>query len=392
MTRPRAAPRAHVFGVTAIAAALALAAAGCGAGISPWRGRFEPPGADDVSDVSLMREDRVVEVRWTDSSPSSTAHPSAPPAAHTARLGATIIRPTHGSGPGVVVVPGSGDVSRRGARSGDGTRLYARPVDVSTAWAEALAQRGAHVLLYDKRTCGPKDDARCNENPQHDVDAVGPVALARDVDAACTALRADPRVTGDIILLAHGQAGQVALASSCARTAQAIVLVSPIPRAVDQVIVAGLRHRHEATVRAAREARDAQERAALEDGALKLRNLAATREAEFSSMTRGRFSRGARVGGATVDFWKGWVALTARTPELVAAARGKLVVVQGGADTQQSPADQRRARAWAPSSAVEVDGADHHLLSQERLAPTTVARVAEAIDRILASTPPRAPS
>lgn len=303
-----------------------------------------------------------------------------------ARLGATLVRPRSGSGPGVVIVPGGGDVSRRGTRASDGVGLYGTPVDVSVRWAEALARRGARVLAYDKRTCGPNDDALCTVNPRGDVDAQGPVALARDVDAACALLRAEPGFDGRLVLLAHGQAAQVALSSRCARDAAALVLLSPIPRGVDRVIVAGLKQRHRDALRAAHAAGDAAKRQWLEERALELKNAAATREAEFASMRAGRFAPGSRVGGATLGFWQGWIALTARTRDLVAPAAERVVWVLGELDRQVGDEDRAHIHALPAATLLEVKGADHHLLHAGGLAPATVDAVAEAIDRVLAAT------
>ncbi|MCC7108366.1 MAG: alpha/beta fold hydrolase [Deltaproteobacteria bacterium] len=301
----------------------------------------------------------------------------------TASLGALLVRPKEGRGPAILMVPGGGDISRRGTRPGDGVSVYAKPADVHVAWAEALARRGALVLTWDKRSCGPNDDPLCTKNPQDDLDAAGPVALAKDVDAACALVRGEGAFDGRIVLFAHGQAGQVALSASCAREAAALVLLAPIPRGVDEVIVAGIKDRARDVEKEAAAAKDPATREALREKAGQLRSLAGTREAEFASMKAGRFAPTARVGGATLAFWKGWIELTGKTAALVDAGPAKKIVVLGELDHQYGSKDRVRIRALSPEAYVEVKGADHHLLSTGRLLPATVDQVGAALDAAL---------
>jgi alpha-beta hydrolase superfamily lysophospholipase len=290
------------------------------------------------------------------------------------------VRAKGANGPGVVMVPGASDISRVGLRAGDGVNTYGRPVAVHMAWAEALAQRGAQVLLYDKRTCGPNDDPQCTKNPQSDIDKEGPLALAKDVDAACALLRAE---AAQIVLWAHGQGTQVALSSACASSAAAIVLVAPIPRAVDEVMVAALRERVKEAEAAAKSEADAAKKQALLDEAHQLRNLAGTKEAEFASMKAGRFAPTARVSGATLAFWKGWMELTGKTAALAESVPAKKIVVLGALDQQYGGADKKRIAALATAGFLDVAGADHHLLTEGALAKSTVDLVGAALDKAL---------
>ncbi|MCC7073633.1 MAG: alpha/beta fold hydrolase [Deltaproteobacteria bacterium] len=305
----------------------------------------------------------------------------------TATLGAALTRPTDGSGPAILIVPGGGDVSRKGTRPGDGVDVYRAPVDVSTAWADALARRGALVLTWDKRTCGPNDDPLCTKNPQDDVDEHGPTALAKDIDAACALVRQEPSFDGRVVVFAHGQAGQVALSSTCAKDAAVVVLVAPIPRGIDEVIVAGIKDRAHRVEKVASREQDAAAKEALLDKAGQLTNLASTRAAEFASMKAGRFAPTARVGGATLAFWKGWIELTGKTAALIDAAPAKKLVVLGADDQQYGEKDRVRIKALAPDAYLEVKGADHHLLSNGRLAAETVDLIGAALDAALAPPP-----
>jgi hypothetical protein len=291
-------------------------------------------------------------------------------------LGARVVSPEgaalpENGGPVVVVVPGGGDVSKAGTRKGDGVVVYDAPVDTGVAWSRALGLRGATVLTYDKRTCGPNDDATCHKNPQQDLDEQGPVALAKDVDAACAVAKAQPAFDGRLILWAHGQAAQVALSSTCAREAAAIVLLSPVPRPIDAVLVDALVDRQKTA-----------EHDKNTDEAVKLRNYAGTRAAEFAAMKKGKFAKDARVGGATTAFWLGWIDLTTDTPALLEPVKDKVVVVVGNGDLQLSAADREAARRLPARQVVVVD-ADHHLLTDGNLDDGVVKAVADAIDVVI---------
>jgi alpha-beta hydrolase superfamily lysophospholipase len=320
--------------------------------------------------VEIVREDRVIDVAVT-----ADVH---------AQLGAQLVHPKDTIGPAIIIVPGANDVSRAGLREGNGVALYPKPgVAVSTAWADALAARGATVLVYDKRTCGPNNDPVCTKNPQDDWDSEGPTALAKDVDAACELMKKEPSSNGRIVLFTHGQGAQVVLSSSCAKTAAAIVLAAPIPRGVDEVMVANLKERLQAAERAVKAEKDETKRAALVEEAAQLRNLAGTKEAEFASMKAGRFAPTAKVLGATLAFWKGWIDSTAKTTALADGVGAPKIVVLGADDGNYAAADKKRIAALASAGFVEVKGADHHLLTDGKLAPTTVDLVGAALDKAL---------
>lgn len=403
-------PRRHRALQVAVAALLVAAAfaivacpasRGAGRPWSPWAGRGpprlgKPPTVDEQGKpvaapppLTIVREERTIIVPLVPlgesqaSASQADAGPSDAPAGPQAELGALLVRPSEGKGPTLLVVPGGSDISRNGTRTGDGVGLYPKPVDVGLAWAEAFATRGAHVLLWDKRTCGPNDDPICRKNPQDDVDAQGPAALAKDVDAACALARSEPGYNGQLVLFAHGQATQVALSSTCAKDATALVLLAPIPRAIDEVIVAGLKERTDDVEKKAKSEKDPATKQALLDQANQLKNLAGTREAEFASIKKDRFAPTARVNGATLAFWKGWMEVTGKTAALVDDIKTPKIVVLGGKDLQYGEKDRVRIRALAPDAFVEIEDADHHLLTHGALAPTTVDAVGEALDKVL---------
>ncbi len=333
-----------------------------------------PPAPDADEALEVQRRDVRIAFSLDEATPGGPA---------TIDLGARITKARGVRGPGVVFVPGAGDVSRDGTRKGDGVVTYTASVDVTRAWADAFAARGAVALAWDKRTCGANDVAVCTTNPQADVDERGPAALARDVDEACAVVRREPDFDGRLVLFAHAQAAQVALASSCATAASAIVLLAPVPRAVDDVIVGAIVDRQRAAEADARAAATPEDKARAQGEAARLKNLAGSRAASFASMRDGRFAADARVDGATIAYWLAWRALTEQTPALLVPVKDKVIVVVGGADLQLS-ADDRAAAAALPSRrALVIDHADHHLLVGEQLAPVVTEPVFSAIDELL---------
>ena len=301
-------------------------------------------------------------------------------------LGALLTAARHDRGPGIVIVPGASDISKEGIRKSDGVVMYATPLATGDAWSTKLAERGAVVLTYDKRTCGPNYVATCHKNPQSDIDAEGPAALAKDVDAACGVIKAAPGFDGRLVLWAHGQAAQVALASSCAREAAAIVLLSPVPRAIDAVLISGLHDRHQQSEAGAKAVSSPLEHTALLDKASALKNLAGTRAAGFASMKAGKFAKDARVDGATIAFWLGWISLTDKTSALLEPVKARVIVVVGSGDQQLSAAD-REAAQQLPAAAMVVVDADHYLLVDGALNDGVVQQISEAVDLVIGAPP-----
>jgi alpha-beta hydrolase superfamily lysophospholipase len=289
------------------------------------------------------------------------------------RLGADWVRSKERRGPASVVifVPGSGRISRRGEQRGDGQRSYPTPVDVTALWVSTAAETGFDALTYDKRTCTSKNHPGCNNNPDSDLKVQGPVALAADVDAACAHAQQERNLEpGRLILVAQNQAAQVVLSSKCAARAGALILLAPIPGSVDEVMVEGMLERAGSHARAANQAKDASEKNHHQKASRKLTNQAESLRETFSSMLAGRFPPEAEVMGTPVDFWLGWIALTAETPELLLAHSTPTAIVMGGQDTQYARAHKTRLSSWAKKAGARVFNwpkADHHLLNEVAL-------------------------
>jgi len=309
-----------------------------------------------------------------------------------ATLGASLYapEPRHGDLPAVLFVPGGGRVSRDGLRPGDGVNTYDEPVAVTSAWAQAVALSGAFALAWDKRTCTPNDAPDCRSNPTADLDELGPVALARDVDAACAAMAEVEGFDGRIVLWAHGQAVAVALSSKCATRAAALVLVAPVPRRIDHVMVETLEYLDELKRKRGAAKSGTEEGKRLLAEADKFRNAAGSTRAMFDSMEKGQFAEAARVRGATLSFWQAWIELTDGAEQQVLNARAPRIVVQGQWDLQFSPADRSAVAAWGEHEGVvyvKIPQADHHLLTDGALADDTVRATLEPLWQVLGVSP-----
>src|SRR5690606_12590123 len=95
-----------------------------------------------------------------------------------------------------------------------------------------------------------------------------------------------------------------------------------------------------------------------------LKNAAGSRAATFESMRKGQFADDARVHGATIAFWQGWLTLTEKAGESLSRAAAPRIVVVGEVDLQYAPKDRARILALGERegvSALQIGGADHHL-------------------------------
>lgn len=196
----------------------------------------------------------------------------------------------------VIIVPGSGNVSRHGEVSGDGIKSYKQTLSMSHEWAKVLADRGYYVLTYDKRTCNHKINQLCLNNDQRDIDLEGIKALAVDLDQvyafALDRLRIDTH-HDRVLLMSTTQGAQVLTLSSCAKDAHGILLFSPIIGDLESMWVNGLG-------RASERARTVYEKN-------DLLNKKESMSAFFKTLKSGNFAESANIRGATFKFWQSWI-------------------------------------------------------------------------------------
>ena len=202
------------------------------------------------------------------------------------------------------------------------------------------------------------------------------------------------------MLFAHGQAAQVALASSCAKEAAAIVLVGPMPNAVDAVIVRGLSRRAELLRQWGEKEVKSADAATKKGGeekiqeSLALKNRAADLRDTFALLRAKKFDATAQVLGATPAFWLGWMELTENTRTLVGNTSAPIVIALGQWDSQYAPADKRAIErlAASPERFVVVDQGDHYLVIDGKLDPAAHAGVVDALLKALQAPSAQNPS
>lgn len=226
-------------------------------------------------------------------------------------LGADIYRPNVPISPKtlVIMIPGSGNVSREGEVSGDGVVNYAQKLKVYDIWAQALANRGMYVLSFDKRTCKRNHHPLCRDNPIKDIDEQGIAALARDVDDVFSyTLRKIRRGQEPlrVVLFTTSQGTQALALSKVLAKSSGAVLLSPMFGDLPQLFTRSLQvkaHNPENSLR----------------GTM-LKNRAETMKSLFQSLARGDFPDNAQIHGASVKFWKSWMEAAQQTSRLLKEA------------------------------------------------------------------------
>ena len=284
--------------------------------------------------------------------------------------------------PVVLFVPGSGNPSHLGTQKGNGLDTYTKTVNVYELWAKALAAEGLSSFTYDKRTCQPVHESGCHANPIADIYEEGPVALTKDVDAACSYLQRELVIPNqNIILWTHGQGGQVVMASECGRNAALSVITSPITERVDRVLVRSLHHQSVVLRRQAESAPEARVES-LNARARNIANRAASFEATFLSLESDRFIDGAKFLGVPLSFWYGWRNLTEDIDLQMAKHKGDLLILSGEEDASLALEDIRNLRRFDQENNIQVvfiPKSDHHLVNKNQISSQTSQLVIEKL-------------
>lgn len=205
----------------------------------------------------------------------------------------------------VIIVPGSGNVSRFGEVNNDGLTNYETAVNQSELWAKALANKGLFVLSYDKRSCQKEHNPQCNTTSQKILNEQGIQVLANDVDSVCdmveSKLSNNPNTK--IVLLSFAQGSQSIALSKCLNKASSVILISPIIKDLENTWVNGLNN------------------ASTQNAYLykknDLINQAESTKVFFASLKRGDFPPNANIRGASVIFWQSWIKAVGQTIDLI---------------------------------------------------------------------------
>lgn len=211
----------------------------------------------------------------------------------------------------VIMVPGSGNVSRRGENNTDGITTFKNPLDINLMWAQSLADSGLIVLAYDKRTCNSKINPLCQDNWHGDIDEEGITALARDLDQVCAFAENKLEGSGRLVLLSTTQGAQVISLSNCLKKAAGVVLLSPVIGDLDKLWINGLNN---ASVNAKSDRNQ-------------LKNRKESMEAFFNSLKKGDFPKSANIKGASLKFWQSWIEASPKTlPKIIESKKPALAI------------------------------------------------------------------
>lgn len=236
-------------------------------------------------------------------------------------INAEVFRPSSAKTPKqiVVIVPGSGNVSRFGEVYNDGLTSYEEAVKQSLLWAQALVNKGIFVVTYDKRTCQREHNEACKTTSQKLINESGINILSKDVDSVCKMINTKlSDVNYEITLLSFSQGAQTIALSECLNQAKRIVLISPIMKDLESAWVDGLN------------------KASLDDRweykKNQLINEAQSTKAFFTSLKKGDFPPSATIRGASVAFWQSWIKATNQTIDLYTKSQKSVLLLVANKD------------------------------------------------------------
>lgn len=272
----------------------------------------------------------------------------------------------------VVIVHGSGPLSRRGEVPGQLGLTFPRPVPVYEQLAVGLQQRGFAVLTWDKRTCGRAHGCADRDHP-HPATDVTVDSLRDDAEAAVDALAANPDV-GSLAVLGHSQGGTLAIEIAATHDeVDAVVLAGTTPQPLDGLLAGQARKLEELTEAVG------QRGSAADAAVAEVRDLAE----QVATLAAGGETPEV-VGGAPVAYWRSWAAAARRAPELAGDLEVPVLALGGGQDWN-APADEVvgwRRYLGADDEVRILDGITHALTRLEPRDPgdITPADVGDEVD------------
>lgn len=276
--------------------------------------------------------------------------------------------------PVFVLAHGSGPSDRDETATGSLGIGYGQAIPTFKLLAEGLTQAGAAVYRYDKRTCFRENsDGRC---PTSIDDYPGDLAdilvddFILDFRAAVRAVAALPEVDGeDITVVGHSQgANFVPLLMVDEPGVIAGVQLAGGSLPIDQAVPGQLRDL--ADFLEGLGAQYAQQAAAL-------RAEAARMEADLQQIRAGTFPD-PEWEGATVEFWRNWMARTDNLEAEFLAVEAPILLLGGTMDFNVAPHHLQRFEGWA--TAAGKDNAAFVLLPDVTHGFVTVINGGTAID------------
>lgn len=238
------------------------------------------------------------------------------------------LRTPDGDGPfpGVLIIHGSGPLSRDGEVPGQLGLTFSRPVPVYKELAESLVEQGYAVLTWDKRTCGPFNGCAANEYPVP-ADDLTFETLREDASAALDVLSTRDDV-GEVVVMGHSKGGTVGagLLEHRDDVDALVLLASPsadVPDLLD----------FQAEKLAELVADSGQQSAAAEGAVRDLEDLAAQVRAIGDGQVEGP-----PLAGASRAFWASYIKASREAPAQVAASDVPVLALGGELDWNVPPA------------------------------------------------------
>jgi len=235
--------------------------------------------------------------------------------------------------PAVVIVPGSGALSRDGLMRGQLGLGFGFELPVYRSLAEGLAERGYAVYRYDKRSCGRFNDCADNRYPTvpWSLQAVeySTAEYLADAAAALAAVAAHPAIDPRrVFVVGHSQGGSLVPAlMRVYPTLPAGVMLAPPFRPLAALLEQQGERLHWAFTLAGKPEEASAERATLVAAASALRDVEAGTHL------------GEPILGEPPGVWASWIQLGQLAPELARSLDRPLLVLGGAYDYNVEPAD-----------------------------------------------------
>ncbi len=252
------------------------------------------------------------------------------------RLAGTLRLPSRAAGervPAVVIVPGSGALSRDGLMRGQLGLGFGFELPVYRSLAAGLAERGYAVYRYDKRSCGRFNDCADNRYPTVPwaLQAVeySTAEYLADAAAAIAAVTAHPAIDPRrVFVVGHSQGGSLvpALLRVCPSLPAGVMLAPPF-RPLAALLEQQSARLHWAYALAGKPEEAVAERATLAAAASALRHVEAGNHL------------GEPILGEPPGVWASWIQLGQLAPELARSLDRPLLVLGGAYDYNVEPAD-----------------------------------------------------